>query len=69
MIKTFLSTLSVILFSIPIISYSFFPSSNLNIWLSTRPILAQVYAFPLTTATIASILSFVFFSPIFLQEK
>ncbi len=31
MIKTFLSALSVILFVIPIIAYSFFPSSNLNI--------------------------------------
>ncbi|CAG5587085.1 endonuclease/exonuclease/phosphatase family [Streptococcus pneumoniae] len=69
MIKTFLSALSVILFAIPIIAYSFFPSSNLNIWLSTRPILAQIYAFPLATATMVSILSFVFFSPIFLQEK
>ncbi|MDT5544015.1 endonuclease/exonuclease/phosphatase family protein, partial [Streptococcus pneumoniae] len=27
---------SLILFVIPIIAYSFFPSSNLNIWLSTR---------------------------------
>ncbi|VPL59465.1 endonuclease/exonuclease/phosphatase family [Streptococcus pneumoniae] len=61
MIKTFLSALSVILFSIPIITYSFFPSSNLNIWLSTQPILAQIYAFPLATATMAAILSFVFF--------
>ncbi len=69
MIKIFLSALSVILFAIPIIAYSFFPSSDLNIWLSTRPILAQIYAFPLATATMASILSFVFFSPIFLQEK
>ncbi|CAG5447931.1 endonuclease/exonuclease/phosphatase family [Streptococcus pneumoniae] len=61
MIKTFLSALSVILFSIPIITYSFFPSSNLNIWLSTQPILAQIYAFPLATATMAAILSFLFF--------
>lgn len=61
MIKTFLSALSVILFVIPIIAYSFFPSSNLNIWLSTQPILAQIYAFPLATATMAAILSFLFF--------
>lgn len=60
---------SLILFAIPIIAYSFFPSSNLNIWLSTKPILAQVYAFPLTTATIASILSFVFFSLSFYKRN
>lgn len=60
---------SLILFVIPIITYSFFPSSNLNIWLSTQPILAQIYAFPLATATMAAILSFLFFFPIFLQEK
>lgn len=69
MIKTFLSALSVILFVIPIIAYSFFPSSNLNIWLSTRPILAQIYAFPLATATMASILSFVFFSLSFYKKN
>ena len=61
MIKTFLSALSVILFTIPIIAYSFFPSSNLNIWLSTKPILAQIYAFPLATSTIAALLSFLYF--------
>lgn len=69
MIKTFLSALSVILFVIPIIAYSFFPSSNLNIWLSTRPILAQIYAFPLATATMASILSFVFFPLSFYKKN
>lgn len=68
MIKTFLSALSVILFVIPIIAYSFFPSSNLNIWLSTQPILAQIYAFPLATATMAYFKFRIFF-PIFLQEK
>lgn len=61
MIKTFLSALSVILFAIPIIAYSFFPSSNFNIWLSTKPILAQIYAFPLATSTIAALLSFLYF--------
>lgn len=69
MIKTFLSALSVILFAIPIIAYSFFPSSNFNIWLSTRPILAQIYAFPLATATMVSILSFVFFSLSFYKKN
>ncbi|ELU76010.1 hypothetical protein PNI0010_01712 [Streptococcus pneumoniae PNI0010] len=68
MIKTFLSALSVILFVIPIITYSFFPSSNLNIWLSTQPILAQIYAFPLATATMAAILSFLFFSYLFTRK-
>lgn len=60
---------SLILFAIPIIAYSFFPSSNLNIWLSTRPILAQIYAFPLATASITSILSFVFFSLSFYKKN
>ena len=69
MIKTFLSALSVILFTIPIIAYSFFPSSNLNIWLSTKPILAQIYAFPLATATTASLLSFLYFSLSFYKKK
>lgn len=69
MIKLFLSAFSVILFAIPIIAYSFFPSSNLNIWLSTRPILAQIYAFPLATATMASILSFLFFSLSFYKKN
>lgn len=59
----------LILFAIPIIAYSFFPSSNFNIWLSTRPILAQIYAFPLATATMVSILSFVFFSLSFYKKK
>ncbi|SNP49817.1 endonuclease/exonuclease/phosphatase family [Streptococcus pneumoniae] len=65
MIKTFLSALSVILFVIPIIAYSFFPSSNLNNWLSTRPILAQIYAFP----NYGFYFKFRIFFPIFLQEK
>lgn len=59
----------LILFAIPIIAYSFFPSSNFNIWLSTRPILAQIYAFPLATATMVSILSFVFFSLSFYKKN
>lgn len=59
----------LILFTIPIIAYSFFPSSNLNIWLSTKPILAQIYAFPLATATTASLLSFLYFSLSFYKKK
>ena len=59
----------LILFTIPIIAYSFFPSSNLNIWLSTKPILAQIYAFPLATATMASLLSFLYFSLSFYKKK
>ena len=59
----------LILFTIPIIAYSFFPSSNLNIWLSTKPIFAQIYAFPLATATTASLLSFLYFSLSFYKKK
>lgn len=59
----------LILFTIPIIAYSFFPSSNLNIWLSTKPILAQIYAFPLATATTPSLLSFLYFSLSFYKKK
>ena len=59
----------LILFTIPIIAYSFFPSSNFNIWLSTRPILAQIYAFPLATATTASLLSFLYFSLSFYKKN
>lgn len=59
----------LILFTIPIIAYSFFPSSNLNIWLSTKPILAQIYAFPLATATTASLLSFLYFFLSFYKKK
>ena len=68
-LKKLLFTSFLILFTIPIIAYSFFPSSDLNIWLSTKPILAQIYAFPLATATTASLLSFLYFSLSFYKKK
>ena len=68
-LKKLLFTSFLILFTVPIIAYSFFPSSNLNIWLSTKPILAQIYAFPLATATTASLLSFLYFSLSFYKKK
>ena len=68
-LKKLLFTSFLILFTIPIIAYSFFPSSDLNIWLSTKPILAQIYAFPLATATTASLLSFLYFSLSFYKKN
>lgn len=69
MIKTFLSALSVILFVIPIITYSFFPSSNLNIWLSTPTYLGTDLCLPLSYCNYGCYFKFRIFFPIFLQEK